>query len=231
MNFNLLKPVYQEGAGGDGGTGGAGGTEGPTLEELQAQLETLATSNAALTAKNVELLGETKAAKEARRAAEETARTEAENKAKADGDHEQLYKSSEEARVTLQTKYDGLQTSIANEKRDNTAMQIATTLADGDNVGLLSEHIAKRLKYTDEGIRVTDSSGALTISSLDDLATEFKNNTRYNALLKGNQSSGGGAAGGSNSGGAAKTMTRGDFDALNPIASAKFIKDGGSVID
>lgn len=229
MNFNYLKPVLMDEAGGEGGDGGGGA--GPTLEELQAQIDTLTQSNSALEAKNNELLGETKAAKKARREAEEAARLEAENKAKAAGDHEQLYKSSEEARLKLQQEHESLVESVANEKRNNEAMKIAAKLADGDNADLLSEHIAKRLKFVDGELKVTDNNGGLTVSTVDDLSTEFQNNARFSALLRGNQSSGGGAAGGSKSGGAAKVITRAEYDALDPIAAAKFFKDGGSLTD
>jgi hypothetical protein len=228
MRFDLLKPVYQEEEGGEGGTGGTGG---PTIEELQTALDAAQKSVTALENKQVELLDEAKKAKAARKAVEEAARLDAENKAKGQGDFEQLYKSSEAARLALQEEHVALKGNVANEKRNNEAMKIATSLADGPNAELLSEQIAKRLKFTDEGLKVTDASGNLTVSSLKDLATEFQNNDRYKALLKGNQSSGGGASGGSNSGGAAKTMTRAEFNTLDPVAQSKAMKDGMKLTD
>lgn len=216
---------------GDGEGGGSGGGEGPTLEELQTQLADATKSVEGLTAKNQELLTETKAAKSARREIEATAQAEQERIAQAEGNHEQLYKSAMEKNTDLQSRLDDVLGSVANEKRDNAAMKIAGELADGSNAELLSEFISRRLKFTDEGLKVTDANGQLTISSLGDLATEFKNDARYSALLKGNQSSGGGATGGSNSGGAAKVKTRAEFEALNPIAKSNFMKDGGSLVN
>ncbi len=210
---------------------GAGGGEGsPTLEELTTQLADANKSIDGLKSKNDELLGETKKAKNAKRDAEDLAKKEAEDAARANGDHEQLYKSSEEARLKLQTEHNDLMGSIANEKRDNAAMKLATELADGYNAEILSEAISKRLKWADGSIKVTDENGALTVSTLDELKTIFKNNERYASLLKGNQSSGGGASGGSNSGGAAKTMTRADFDALDPARQMEFMKSGGRTL-
>ena len=209
---------------------GAGSGDGPTIEELAAQLSEANKSIDGLKSKNDELLGETKKAKTQKREAEELARKEAESKAQADGNHEQLYKSSEEARLKLQNEHNNLMGSIANEKRDNAAMKLATELADGYNAEILSEAIAKRLKWTDGTIKVTDENGDLTVSTLDELKTIFKSNERYASLLKGNQSSGGGASGGSNSGGAAKTMTRADFDALDPARQMKFMQSGGKTI-
>jgi hypothetical protein len=227
MNFNILKPVYQDAEGGEGGTGGGE----PTVAELQTQLAASKASVTALEAKQVEILDEAKQAKTARRAAEEAARVTAETEAKNKGDHEQLYKSSESARATLQTEHDALKLSVANGARDNEALKIATQLADGDNIGLLSEHIAKRLKYVDGDLKVLDVNGGVTVSPMSDLANEFKGNTRFTSLLRGNQSTGGGATGSNNSGGAANTITRADFEALNPIAASKFMSGGGSVTD
>ncbi len=214
---------------GEGEGGGEGGEV--TVEQLQAQMAEMQKSNESLKAKNEELLTETKKAKNIRREAEEKARKAAEEKAKADGDHEQLYKSSEEARRKLEEELNGLKGTIANKERDNAAMKIATELADGDNAALLSEFVSKRLKFTEEGLKVTDEKGDLTVSSLTDLKESFKNDPRYAALLKGNQSSGGGASGGSNSGGAAKQKTRAEFEALAPADQMKFIKDGGITVD
>ena len=87
------------------------------------------------------------------------------------------------------------------------------------------------MKYHDDGVKVTDSSGDLTVSTLDDLKAEFKNDARYSSLLKGNQSSGGGASGGSNSGCAAKVKTRAEFEALNPVRRMEFVKSGGEILN
>lgn len=181
-------------------------------------------------AKNAELLGEAKKAKTAKRDSDAAAQKIADEKAQADGDHEQLYKSSQEKLTNTLGELDTLRGSIANEKRNTEALKLATKLADGDNADLLSGFIAQRLKYTDEGLKVTDANGDLTVSTLADLETEFKNNARYSALLKGNQSSGGGANGGNNGGGAAKEITRSEWDAKSPSEKSKFAGSGGKVV-
>lgn len=206
--------------------GQEGGT-GPTLEERLAAAEA---ERDALKAKHTELLGETKKAKEARRIAEQTAAEEARRKAEAEGNHEQLYKSAmaelERTRGELSTVHN----KIANEKVNNTAMEIAAQLAEGHNAKLLSEFIAKRLKFAEDGVRVTDSNGNLTVSTLSDLANEFKTNESFASLVKGNQSAGGSARGSNTSGSAAK-ISRHDFEAMDPRTQSKFIKDGGRVFD
>lgn len=216
-----------------------------TLEELQAENAKLMETNAALTgqvetmtgetasikAKMDELLGETKAAKEARRKAEQTAADEAARIAREKGDFEQLHKSSEERYQATLGDLEKLRQGIANEKRSNTAMKLATELADGPNAELLSTFIANRLAFSEDSVKVTDSNGQLTVASLADLTTEFKNNPKFASLLKGNQSAGGGANGGNNSGGAATVKTRGEFEALNAVDRAKFARSGGTITD
>lgn len=230
MNMRYLHNYMNEADAGDDAGKGGGGNE-VTLEQLQSSIADLTSQNESLVNKNNELLGEKKKETNKRREAESEAARKAEEKAKADGDHEQLYKSAMQKNEQLQTALDGVNSNIAKEKVSNKAMKLATELADGANAELLSTFISKRLKHTDEGLKVTDENGELTVSTMDDLKTIFKNDPRYAALLKGNQSSGGGASGGSNSGGAAKTKTRAEFEALDPTARMKFVRDGGQTID
>lgn len=202
-----------------------------TIEEMQAKLAEATKSIESLTKHNEELFGETKAAKAQKRAAEEEIEAERIRLAKKKGDHEQLYNSSQEQNKVLQDRLDGLELKISTKERDNVSLGLATELAEGANIRLLSKFISPRLKYTDEGVKVLDDNGGLTVSSIEDLKTEFKNNADFKSLLKGNQSSGGGASGGANSGGATKTLNRADFAALNAVAAMKFIKDGGTVTE
>ena len=154
-----------------------------------------------------------------------------EDQAKESGDHKQLYTSSEEARAALQTELDGVKKGIANSERKTAATKVAAEIAEGANVDLLSKFIVDRLGHADGEVKVLSKTGELTVSSLSDLANEFKNDERFSSLVKGNQSNGGGANGGDKSGGAAKTMTRADFNALNPIAQSNFVKEKGIVTD
>lgn len=210
------------------------------LEEALAKIKEQATAlaeaqknNESMKTKMDELLTEAKRAKDAKRAAEETARQEAEEKAKASGDFEQLLKSTQEKLDSREKAFNELTQKIAGEKVSNQALKIANELADGFNAELLSEHIAKRLKYTDEGIKVLNNNGELTISSIDELKTEFSGNERYNSLLRGTQAKGGGAPGGK--GGASnsdkKTVTRTEFNDMSHVERATFAKAGGSVVD
>jgi hypothetical protein len=199
-------------------------TPNPELTALQEE-------NASMRAKMDELLGETKRAKTAAKEAAKLAEQEKLEKAQKAGDYEQLHKSSEQARQALEEELNGLRGSIANEKRDNAAMKIASELADGANAEILSEFIARRLKHTDDGLKVLDGAGQLTVSTVEDLAQDFKSNSRFASLLKGNQASGGEATGGGKEGVTSKTMSRADFDKLSPMKRMEFVKGGGKTLD
>lgn len=209
-----------------------------TLEGVQEQLATatqaLETANAerdAMKHKMDELLTEAKKAKEKQRQTEKQAREEAERKAKESQDYEQLYKSSEERHQAAVQELEDLKSQYAGKEINTASLKLATQLAEGHNVELLSEFISKRLVFRDGGVKVTDTKGDLTVASLDDLAKEVQGDPRFSALLRGNQSSGGGAAGGSNGGGAAKNITRADFEALNAADRMKFTRSGGTITD
>tara|TARA_R100000541_G_scaffold58872_1_gene70909 strand:+ start:11 stop:652 length:642 start_codon:yes stop_codon:yes gene_type:complete len=199
------------------------------LTTLQATNQELADQFDAIKNKNDELLTETKSAKEAKRKAEADAIAEKDRMAKESGDFESLYKSSSEKLQMTESTLSQLQGRIETEQKGNAAMKMAADLAEGSNIDLLSTFINTRLSFQEGALKVTDGNGNLTISSLDDLKAEFKNDSKFASLLKGNQSSGGGATGGNNSGSAAKTKSRAEFTALNPADQMKHIKSGGTV--
>ena len=224
MNLRYMQ-VYRA----EAGEGGDDGGSGVTLETLQAQLTALQGEKESLLNKNNELLGEAKKAKAARNQAEQAASEEARKKAEAEGNYEQLFKSSESERQKLLEENESIKGATAKEKRDNEALKLASSMAEGANIELLADFIQRRLKYSDGVIKVTDSNGDLTVSSLEDLKTELVSSGRYASLLKGNQSSGGGATGGNNSGGAEKTITQEQYNSMDHAERMKFFKAGGSM--
>ncbi len=196
------------------------------IEKMRAEI-------GAMRVHQAELLAETKRAKAAQRDAEEAARNVTAANAKSSGDFEELHASSEAERKQLLTQMAELKDGIAREKTAAAALRISQDLADGHNVGLLSQFVSQRLQYTDDGLKTTNVNGELTASTVDDLKNEFKNNEKYASLLRGNQASGGGAPGGKNSGGSAgpNEMDRTDFANAAPAARMSFIKGGGTVTD
>lgn len=216
--------------------GGEGATD--TAETAQpaetidaATVERLRQENEAIQAKNQELILKMQKVSEARRQAEEQARIEAEEKARKAGDYEQLHKSSEQERERLRKQLEEMQNNIAREKEQTTAYQLASDLAEGPNIELLSDFISRRVKHTDEGMRVKDANGNLTVASLEDLKNEFRTNPKFASLLKGPKASGGAALGGASSSPADKVISRADFDKMAPMKKMEFLKSGGRAVD
>lgn len=207
-----------------------------SIEELQeqlaakdAQIADVTTQFEAVKAKADQLLDETKKAKAMKREAEEAAKREAEDKARQDGDFKQLLESSEAERTKLYEELTGLKTSITKEKVSNAALKIANELADGSNAEILSEFISRRLQWTEDGVKVTDDSGSLTVSTVDQLKDEFKNNPKYKSLIRGIKSTGGGATPTSDGVAATNQRTAEEIRAMDPMERGKFFAKGGTV--
>ena len=197
------------------------------ITELKSQFE-------AVKRKSDELLTEAKQAKNKAREAASSREQAKLDKAKKDGDFEQLLKSSENERTTLKQELDNLRNNVSVEKINNHSMKVAAELADGANAELLAEFISKRMKFVDNDIKVLDSTGNLTVSSLEDLKNEFQSNDKFKSLLRGTKSSGGGAPGSSASSAsekANKTIDRPTFDTMSQFDRAAFFKDGGKIVD
>lgn len=175
---------------------------------------------------NQTLLDEAKAAKQRARDAEQAQAQREQEAAKARGDFEQLFTSSEQALAAERTKLAELTASIERRDLTSAASKIATGIADGENAEILAEFVQRRLKIVDGQVKVTDAAGNLTIASFDDLAKEFQQAPRYAALVRGTQANGGGAAG-SKGGGATKTwdqmtgMEKVELRRTNPAEHAR----------
>ncbi|SEQ27256.1 hypothetical protein SAMN05216522_1025 [Rosenbergiella nectarea] len=141
-----------------------------------------------------ELLAEKKAEQEKRRKAEAEAQQIEQERLAAEGNYKQLFESSQSATAEWQQKYQALQQQIEQSSINQTAIKLATDIADGPNAEILSEFVTRRLKLVDGQVRVTDASGNLTVSSVDQLKEEFKNDPRWASLVTGSKANGGGAA-------------------------------------
>lgn len=202
------------------------------LSEAQEVASSYETRVTAMDKKINELLEETKTAKAKAKSEAEAAEQAKMEKAKKNGDFEQLLHSSEQQRQQLEHELNDWKHKVSAEKVRSESMRLAADLADGANAELLSEFVSRRLKYTDEGVKVLDANGQLTVSGLDDLKKEFEGNDKFKSLLRGNKASGGGAVGNGSGASANKEMTRSSFTKLNPKQQMDFVtKDGGKVID
>ncbi|UZS74346.1 hypothetical protein OQB66_08565 [Pseudomonas syringae] len=175
---------------------------------------------------NQTLLDEAKEAKRLRREAEESRAQQERDAAKARGDFEQLFTSSEQALAAERAKLAEMTASIERRDLTSAASKVATIIAEGENAEILAEFIQRRLKVVEGQVKVTDAQGNLTIATLDDLAKEFEQTPRYASLVRGTQANGGGATGGKG-GGAAKTwnqmtgMERVELRRTNPAEHAR----------
>mgnify|MGYP003633260872 CR=1 FL=1 len=188
----------------------------------QAQIDASITG---LKSKNDELLAEKKRVQRERDEAANLAKSEAEEKAKASNDYKQKNEADQ-----LKAKMEELNTNIKRGQIKTTAAKIAAGLTkDTARASLLEQQIGARLTLTDDGIKVLDDSGQLTVSTLDDLTATIK--TAYPFLVDGSQANGSGATRSQGrADGGRKQVSRSDFDVMAQSERAKFVKDGGKVI-
>ena len=211
-----------------------GGSDAPTVESLSAQLE--AATEALRTVEGIKqendrLNGKIIEANKHKKAAEKQAEDEARKTAEAEGNYKQLFESSEKTNETLRQENEEIRSTGAKKDINNQALKMASNLAEGHNIGILSGLMAKRLKVVDKEVRIVDENGNLTVSTLSDLEDEFRSSAVYASLVKGNQSSGGGATGSDSGSGATATMKRSDWNALGQNKKSKFLRDGGKLED
>jgi len=178
-----------------------------------------------------ELLGEKKRVQQEREDAREQARREAEEKAKAEDNYKQLYESSREENNQIRSQLEKMNADIQKQKISEQAVKLAAQLTkDTGRAQLLQKEFSQRLALVDGELRVTDPSGQLTVSSLEDLVNSVK--TDYPFLVDGIQASGGGAT--KAQGGAearSKEMSRSDFEALSAVQKQEFFRNGGKLYD
>ena len=176
------------------------------IEEQKSVIESSNLEFTAIKAKNEELLGETKKAKQkAKDEAELLAKSQAE-KALKENDHEQLLtiekSRSEKLMADLNAKESALDEAIQSFEK-STHQRDVNSYGDSFNpvsefaLNDLTARLASRTKIIDGSMRVLDKSGSLTALSLEDLKAEISASGEIAHLVKGNQSSGGDSLGGS----------------------------------
>jgi hypothetical protein len=148
-----------------------------------------------LKAKVDELLNEKKAEAEKARTATEAARQAAEDAAKEKGDFEALSKSYKEKIESLEAQIEQGKKEANQKEIERQSVIIAAGLAEGANQEILSTFIGQRLRMEDGELKVTDEKGNLTISTVDQLTDEFKNNAKFASLITASKASGSGASG------------------------------------
>jgi len=184
-----------------------------------------------LKAKNDELLAEKKAAQRAKEELDAKARTEKEKYAQENGQYQELYESQKAEANQLRQKIDEMNQQVVRQKVQSEASKIASSLTkDVSKAKLLEEKVSQRLTLLDGEVRVTDDSGQLTVSTLEDLVGSVR--SEFPFLVDGNQATGGGAT---RSQGRAdvgiKEISRSEFDGMSQRERAQYVKEGGKVFN
>jgi len=196
-------------------------------EALQAKLNEETTG---LKNKVDELLAEKKKVQQEREEARMRAKQEAEDKAAKENDYKQLFESQKQEADTLRSTIEKMNADIRQQKVSTEAAKLAAQLTkDTQRAQLLQKEISHRLTLVDNELRVTDESGQLTVSSLDDLANAIRN--AYPFLVDGSQASGGGAVKAQGGAEARKEVSRAAFDKMDQRQRSEFVKSGGKIFD
>jgi hypothetical protein len=176
-----------------------------------------------------ELLTEKKTVQQKALEAEEAARQETAEKLRKANDFEQLYNSSESERQKAADELATLKANLQQQQVEGQASKVAASLTkDTARANLLSQQISSRLSLVDGEVRVLDTNGNLTVSSVEELTQSIK--AEYPFLVDGSQAAGGGATGGSSGAGDTKQVSRADFDAMDNRKRMSFVKSGGKII-
>lgn len=176
-----------------------------------------------------ELLTEKKTVQQKALEAEELSRLETAEKLRKANDFEQLYNSSESERQKAADELATLKANLQQQQVEGQAGRVAASLTkDTARANLLSQQISSRLSLVDGEVRVLDTNGNLTVSSVEELTQSIK--AEYPFLVDGSQAAGGGATGGSSGAGDTKQVSRSDFDAMDNRKRMSFVKSGGKII-
>lgn len=189
--------------------------------DYKAEFEKLRGDFDAVLAKNKELLGETKQAKDARRQLE----AEDKERARQNGDFERLLKNAEDEREKVLQELNSYKQEVAQSKLNTQAMKLTNELkAIPESAELLAHFVVKELA------NIADEKGDVSETALKALKQQFMNDDKYKPLLLGNLSNGGGAQGAKSSAQKTNEMNRQDFEKLQPMKKMEFMKSGGKLI-
>lgn len=184
-----------------------------------------------LKSKNDEILHERTLLQEKIAETEAKAKRQQEEKLREDNDYKQLFEAQKQESDTLRKTIEQMNKAAVDQKVQGEAAKIAGTLTkDLDKAKLLQKEISGRLTLVDNEVRVTDETGQLTVSSLDELTTTIRDN--YPFLVDGSQAQGGGAVraiGGADS--RSKQMSRAEWEDLGHAQRAAFFREGGKIVN
>ncbi len=190
--------------------------------DYKAMYENTQAELAKIQAHQEKLLTETKKAKKDREEQLAAHAKAEQEKAMKDGEFEKLWQSAEQNRKNLEQQLNEERMSRKNENIGTHAMRLAVELADGDaqSAKLLSHFLKDRLT------KMAGENGQIDDNILSAVKQEFKNNNDYAPLLLGSKAKGGGALGSSSGATQSQSVTRAEFQAMNPVQQRTFLKSG-----
>lgn len=148
-----------------------------------------------------EILNEKKALQDKQNAEKSEKEKLEQEKARAKGDFEAIENQYKDKIASLEQEIVRRDKQRDTDIVQTTALKLASSLSDNpNNQEVLQMLIEKRLVAENGQVKITDSSGNLTIASLDDFAKEIKTSGKYDALITGTKASGTGASGQSGTG-------------------------------
>lgn len=172
------------------------GSDNVDIKAIQEQLNAVLTENERMRKHNETLLAEKKAETDKRKAEQAEKDKLAEEQARKKGDIEQLEQQYKDKIASLEQEIVQRDKQRDTDIVQSTALKLASSLSDNpNNQEVLQMLIEKRLVAENGQVKITDSSGNLTIASLDDFAKEIKTSGKYDALITGTKASGTGASG------------------------------------
>lgn len=202
----------------------------------QADIDKLAASVEALEAKNAELVGDVRKAKQAARAAseikpEDMAAVEAERD-KALADLASLNKTVATLTKERDTATKALETEQGAARSYALEAEIASAIAEGNIVPALVPAF-KAMIAQGAKADLVDGKYAVTIGDKParDHIKALLDSEEGKAFRAAPMNGGGGSQGGGGAGGAAKTMDRDSFGKLKPQEQSTFVKEGGKITE
>lgn len=182
----------------------------PSYEELEQRLNSVLS-------KHNELMDEAKNAKREKTRIQQEQQEHEKKLAEKNGEFEKLWKTASQEKEQLMQQLKDIQNSNRQERLNNASMKIATELADGHNAELLSEFVKRNLE------KLAEDDGSVGDNVIEGVISEFKNNEKYSALLRGSKATGGGAPGNMRGQQEKTQLTKEEFSKLDTAKQMEFM--------
>lgn len=226
-----LKYRLQEEANPEGGEGGGG--EAPktyTQEELDSALKGLKESRDALLTEKKTVAQKAKEAEEARLKAEQEA---AKKMGELDKFEESLRGEFEKERGGLTAKLESLTQRVTGESKKAILSSFATEFHKAESLDLIAQLVKTEFDGADVKTQFTDFAGNVITTDPVEFKKWMQKHPVISELMKADVKSGGGADGNRSANGVSNTATisRSDFEKLNPFAQKQFMQKGGTLTD